>query len=127
MTMDYAQLLIDADMAEMVMYSLGGIPVTDQTLAVDVINEIGPFKDFLSHRSTFDFRKSQSKPRLFNRLVRDAWLKKGGRDLTTVARETAREILETHQPLQLDDETKAALRRLVNEGEKAFGLPLSDH
>mgnify|MGYP003623769905 FL=1 len=125
MTMDYAQLLIDADMAEMVMYSLGGIPVTDQTLAVDVINNVGPFKDFLSHKSTFEFRKSQSQPRLFNRQVRDTWLKKGGRDLSSVALDKAKEILENHQPAALDGATAEALRKLINEAEKAYGVPIS--
>ncbi|UQZ89148.1 hypothetical protein C4J81_08025 [Deltaproteobacteria bacterium Smac51] len=126
MTMDYAQLLIDADMAEMVMFALGGIPVTDQTLAVDVINQVGPFKDFLSHKSTFEFRRSQSQPRLFNRQVRDTWLKKGGRDLTAVALDKAKEILETHQPIPLSDETRTALRKIVNAAEKSHNLPLSD-
>lgn len=122
MTIDYAQLLIDADMAEMVMYVLGGIKVSDQSLAVDVINQVGPFKDFLSHKSTFEFRKSQSQPRLFNRQVREAWLKKGGRDLTSVALDKAREILETHRPTPLAEETKMALRRIVEEAEKARRL-----
>lgn len=127
MTMDFAQLLIDADMAEMIMFALGGVPVNDQTLAVDVINQIGPFKDYLSHKSTFEFRRSQSQPRLFNRQVRDAWLKKSGKDLTTVALEKAREILESHQPAALPDEAKKFIRQMINDTEKELNLPLSTY
>jgi len=127
MTMDFAQLLIDADMAEMIMFTLGGVPVNDQTLAVDVINQIGPFKDYLSHKSTFEFRRSQSQPRLFNRQVRDAWLKKGAKDLTTVALEKAREILENHQPAPLPDEARKFIRQMINSTEKELSLPLSTY
>ena len=125
MTMDYAQLLMDADMAEMIMYALGGIPVTDQTLAVDVISQIGPFKDFLSHKSTFEFRRSQSQPKIINRQVRDTWLKKGAEDFTTRALTKAKDLLENHQPVALQDEAKQAIRRIINDAEKSHGLPLS--
>ena len=37
----------------MIQYVVGGIPVNDETLAVDVTKEVGSFKDFLSHPATF--------------------------------------------------------------------------
>jgi trimethylamine--corrinoid protein Co-methyltransferase len=123
--MNYAQLLIDADMAEMVMYALGGIEVSDQSLSVDIISEMGPFKDYLGHKSTFEFRRCQSRPSLFNRQGRDTWLRKQGRDLTTVAAERARVILETHKPAELPDQVKLDLRRIINDAEKSCDLPLS--
>ncbi len=36
-----AQLLIDADIADMILYTLQGMPVSDETLAVDVIDSRG--------------------------------------------------------------------------------------
>ena len=67
MTFDYSQLIIDADIANMILYSLKGIPVNDQFLSVDAINKVGSFGDFMTHRSTFDFRKSQSQPSIIDR------------------------------------------------------------
>ncbi len=125
MTFDYAQLLMDADMAKMVMFALGGIPVDDQTLSVDQINEVGSFKDFLSHKETFKHRHSQSRPELIDRRPREAWLKAGGRDFTSLALDRARQILETHEPKPLPDETRAALRRQVNQAEEFYQVPLS--
>ena len=52
-TIDYAQLVMDAEFARMVKFCVPGIPVTDETLSVDVIAEVGPFSDFLSHDDTF--------------------------------------------------------------------------
>ncbi len=125
MTFDYAQLLMDADMAKMIMFALGGVPVTDQTLAVDAIAQVGPFKDFLSHRTTFDFRNSQSKPLLINRNPREHWLKNGSKDFATLALEKAKEILETYKPKALPEETRLALRSLINQAEKEANVPIS--
>ena len=125
-TMDYAQLLIDADIAEMILFSLGGIPVNDETLAVEAINEVGPFKDFLTHKSTFQHRKSQSYGSLTDRRMRHSWLKDGGKDMTQRALEKARHILATHKPLPVPEEARLALRIFINNEEKSRGLPLTD-
>lgn len=127
MTFDYAQLLMDADMAKMIMFALGGVPVNDQSLSVDLINQVSPFKDFLAHRSTFEHRHSQSRPELINRRPRESWLNAGGRDFASLALDRARNILENHQPKPLPEETRLALRRLINDAEKEYRVPLSQY
>lgn len=123
-TFDYAQLLIDADIAEMILYSLGGIPVNDETLAVEAINEVGPFKDFLRHKSTFNHRKSQSFGPLTDRRMRHSWLESGAKDMTTRALEKARHILATHKPLPIPEEAKQAIRKFVADEERARNIPV---
>ena len=59
-TIDYAQLVMDAEFARMVKFCVPGIPVTDETLSVDVIAEVGPFSDFLSHDDTYKGMRGQS-------------------------------------------------------------------
>ena len=54
MTISYSQLLMDAEMAEMMLFSMDGIVVNDETLSVDVIKEVGPRSDFLAHMNTFE-------------------------------------------------------------------------
>ena len=124
-TFDYAQLLIDADIAEMILYSLKGIAVTDETLAVEAIHEVGPFKDFLAHKSTFTNRKSQSYGPLTDRNMRHNWLKSGGKDMTTKAYEKARNILATHQPAAIPGDGAKQLRDFINNEEKLRNLPIS--
>lgn len=94
-TFDYAQLLMGADIAEMILFSLGGIPVNDETLAVEAIHEVGSFKDFLTHKSTFKYRKSQSYGPLTDRRMRHRWLADGSKDMTARAYERAKHILAT--------------------------------
>ncbi len=124
-TFDYAQLLIDSDIAEMILFSLGGIPVNDETLAVEAIHEVGPFKDFLTHKSTFKHRKSQSFGPLTDRRMRHSWLEAGGKDMTTRALEKARHILATHKPLPIPEAARQELRDFINREEKARNLPIS--
>ena len=52
-TFSFGQLVLDNEFARMIKHTLTGIPVSDESLAVDVIKEEGPFRDFLSHDSTF--------------------------------------------------------------------------
>lgn len=124
-TFDYAQLLTDADIAAMILYAVQGVPVNDLTMSLDNISRVGPFKDFLTHRSTFDYRKSQSQPKLFDRRMRDAWTQSGALNQTDRALARAREILRTHFPPVLPDDVKGKLRRLINQVEKEKGLPIS--
>ena len=76
-TIDYAQLVMDAEFARMVKFCVPGIPVTDATLSVDVIGEIGPFKDFLSHEDTYAGMRGQSSSKLIDRRVREEWTAAG--------------------------------------------------
>ena len=126
MTVDYAQLMIDADIANMILYSVKGIPVNDDTLSVEAIHKVGAFKDFLTHRSTFDHRKSQSQPALIDRRMRDTWLETGALTMTERALAKAKQVIETHQPLALSDSVKADLRSIVTRVEKEKKLPISE-
>jgi len=123
MTFSFAQLVMDNEFARMIKHVVRGIPVNDETLAVDVIREIGPFKDFLSHDSTLrHMRTVQSQPRLIDRTMREDWEKSGRKNLTERAAEEARHILETHKPDPLPDSVLSTLRSIVEEAEKERGV-----
>ena len=119
MTLSYAQLVMDNEFARMIKHAVRGIPVTDETLAVDVINEVGAFNDFLSHESTLKhMRDVQSQPRLIDRTMREDWEKSGGLTIMQRAEEEARYILENHKPEPLPDSVLSTLRSIVEETEE---------
>ncbi len=124
-TFDYGQLVMDNEFAAMIKHTVNGVEVNDQTLSVDIIDEIGPFGDFISHDSTFDHMRSQSQPHLINRQIRENWELAGSRDLYEHACEKARHLLETHEPQPLPDSTLVELRAIVNSAEEERGVPLS--
>lgn len=121
-TFDFGQLVMDNEFAQMIKYCVQGIPVNDETLSVDVIREIGPFKDFVSHEQTFQHMKSISHPKLIDRRNRDKWSAKGGTDLYARAMEEARKIAKTHKPPELPEDVRKALRSIVEETEDKLGV-----
>jgi len=122
MTIDFGQLVMDNEFAKMIKFLLHGIPVNDETLAVDVIREIGIGKNFLSHDATFKHMRSQSQPKLIDRRMREEWEASGSKDIHERASEEARRILETHKPEPLPDDVLATLRSIVVEAEKELGV-----
>ena len=120
-TFDFGQMVMDNEMVGMIRHFLAGVPVTDETLAVDAIHEVGIGKDFLSHPTTLQHMRSHSQPKLYDRKMREDWTAEGAKDAYTRALETARHILETHQVDPLDESVLDELRAVVEESEAALG------
>ena len=122
MTFDFGQLVIDNEFARMIRYAVGGIPVNDETLAVDVTREVGPFKDFLSHPATYKHMRTQSRTKLINRQGIERWIAGGSKDMYETALEEVRSILENHKPDPLPEDVKRKLRDIVINAEKEKGV-----
>lgn len=121
-TFDFGQLVMDNDFAGMIKNVVRGIPVTDKTLSTDIIQEVGPFKDFLSHEDTLLNMGTMSRPKLIDRSRRDDWQSKGSMDLYNKASEEARHILKTHKPPQLPEAIVASIRSIIRETEEELGV-----
>lgn len=124
-TFDFNQLLMDADVADMVKYTVAGIPVTDETLSVDIIREVGCAKNFLSHKDTFKNRKIQSSPKLIDRNMRNRWEERGATSMSQRAEEMMKDIRLNYRPPELPLEARKKIREIVNEAEDKYGVPLS--
>ena len=119
LTFDLAKLIMDAEMIRMVQTAISGIRVADDTLAMDVIHEVGPGGGFITHDHSFEYMKYQSQPRLFDRRNRQQWLEAtGGVSLRDRAYETAIGILETHKPPPLPVGAPEAVAEIVADFEK---------
>lgn len=121
-TIDFGQLVMDNEFAGMIKHVLNGIPVTDESLAVDVIHDVGPLKDFLAQKHTLKHMRSQSQPDLIDRRRRSKWEDLGGTDMYERASAKAREILETHQPDPLPEDVLATIRSIVEGAEEELGV-----
>jgi len=124
MTIDFGQLVMDNEFARMIKHAVQGVPVTDETLAVDVIRQIGVGKDFLSHESTYKHMRSQSQPELIDRNMREDWEAAGGSDIYQRSQEKARFILENHEPDPLPQGASETIRSIVEEAEAELGIKL---
>jgi trimethylamine--corrinoid protein Co-methyltransferase len=121
-TFDLAQLVLDHELAGMMLHSLQGIPVNDETLSVDAIKEMGIGKDYLAHESTFRYMKSQSQAHIIDRKMREDWEAAGSKDMYKRAHEKMVDILETYQPPPLPDDVLETIRAIVIDSEKELGV-----
>ena len=121
-TFDYGQLVMDDEFARMIKFAVGGVPVNDETLAVEDIAAVGAFGDFLSLDATYRHMREQSSPKLLDRRVREDWAASGSTDLYTRARAKANEILQSHHPEPLPAEVAAEVRAIVVGAERELGV-----
>jgi len=122
-TFDFAQFIMDNEIFKMIKKVIGGIDVTDANMAVDIIKQVGPGGEFVSHEHTFEnFRKEQSSSKLIDRTMRDTWLMNGGKDLTERAYEEANFIINHHQVPPLAPGAEAAIRSIIEAAEEEYGV-----
>jgi trimethylamine--corrinoid protein Co-methyltransferase len=117
-TFDCAQFVADNEFARMVKHAIAGIPVTDETLMVEDIHQIGSAGDFLSLDSTYRLMRDQSRAGLLDRRVREDWEARGSTDMYERARIEALEIMESHRPEPLDDASKRRIRQIVAKSDR---------
>jgi len=97
--MSAEMLVIDDDIIGSIRRFARGIEVTDETLALDLIKEVGHRADFLSTEHTLEhFGREIRHTRLPARCRRATWERDGGRDLAERAAARVREILA--QPVE---------------------------
>ena len=121
-TFDYAQYVLDNDMARMVKHTVQGIPVNDETLDLADIHAVGSFGDYLSLDSTLKHMREVSRPRFMDRRVREDWQATGAKDAYSAAKEAAKQILEEHHPEPLPGEVADAIDAVVREAEVHGGV-----
>jgi trimethylamine---corrinoid protein Co-methyltransferase len=121
-TFDLAQLVLDNEIAGMIKHAVGGIPVNDETLAVDIIKEVGIFQDYLAHDSTFEHMRIRSEATLIDRQMRPQWEAAGGTDMYQRAQAKVRDILANYVPPQLSAEVLAKVRQIIENAEAELGI-----
>lgn len=95
MTACYEKYVIDNEILGMVMRAVEGIRVDDETLAFDLIKEVGPGGNFITAKHTRRFmRREHYQPTLSDRNSRDNWEAKGKKAAWETASEKVRAILE---------------------------------
>ena len=126
-TFDFGQLVLDCEFARMIKHTVQGFRVTDDTLALDAIKEIGPGGHYLMHDHTLQGMRGQSRPELIDRQTRDIWKKAGATTAYERAVAKARWILENHTPDPLPDDVLDKIRAIIDNTEKEMGISNGDH
>jgi trimethylamine--corrinoid protein Co-methyltransferase len=124
-TFSPVQLVIDAEIAAGVRTMLRGIEVSDETLALDLVAEVGPGGNFLETTHTAEnFRKVQFNSALMPRLPWEQARARGAGDMSQRAAEKARRlwanqpraVLDEHQIRDIDKIVAAATKEFHSKG-----------
>ena len=114
----YEQMLMDCEIFDIVHKMMEGIPVNEETLALDTIQAVGPSGHFLGQKHTKRHMREVYLPQFMDRRSYNEWEmnKDGSRDWALAK---AREILRTHEPEPLDEKMSQELTRIISavEGE----------
>jgi trimethylamine--corrinoid protein Co-methyltransferase len=118
LTVSKESLVIDDEIIGGLYHVLEGIDVNTATLALDVVNRVGPSGHYLGQRHTMQFLKQeQFIPPLGDRLTRENWERAGSKSVADRAHERVEQIVAEHHVDPLDAKVEAELERIVQEVE----------
>lgn len=115
LTFSFAQLAICDQMANWVKAFFSPVEVNDETLALNVITEVGPGGQYLKHKHTRAHFREHWYPDLFERGNYTDWAQKGSQTLGERAATRVQKILDEHHPQPLPDAVRARLRQIVQQ------------
>jgi trimethylamine--corrinoid protein Co-methyltransferase len=114
--------ILDDDIAGWIGRFLQGIEVNNETMAVDLINEVGPIPgNYLNKEHTRKWwRKEQFMPKAADREIYQVWMKSGKKDALALAKERMEEILATHKPTPLTPAQEQAVENMLKEAREYY-------
>jgi trimethylamine--corrinoid protein Co-methyltransferase len=112
-----AQLAICDEIVAWLRPLLAPVVIDDETLALDLIDEVGPDGSFLETDHTIEHYRERWYPDLIERFTYQGWQARGGRTLAERAAARVDSILESHAPRPLDPGVAAAIHAIVERAE----------
>jgi len=114
----YEQMLMDCEIFRIVKKMMEGIPINEETLALDIVHAVGPGGHFLTEHHTREHMNDLWVHTLMDRRPYVEWERKGdgARDW---ARSEAQRILHTHHPTPLDPQLLSELEGVIAATESA--------
>ncbi len=115
-----AQMVIDHEVCAMVGKVLEGIRVDEETLAIEIIKQVGPIPgNYLRTEHTRRlWREEYVIPRVGVREDYDAWVRSGSKGILERATEEAKRIIATHTVNPLPAEADREIARILQAAER---------
>jgi trimethylamine--corrinoid protein Co-methyltransferase len=114
LTFSFSHLVICDEIVNWIRAFTKDVKVTKETLALDVIEELGPEGNYLTTEHTRKHFKERWYPNLFERDTYDSWIGKGGKTLVERASDKVDLILSEHEPESLPSKIKEKLKGIVH-------------
>ena len=110
-------LVIDNEIIDYALRFVEGFEVNGDTMAVDIIDKVGPGGIYLGEKHTVQHFRERWMSRLSDISSYETWEKRGSKRIDEVAREKAREILATHKVTPLPEDVEKEVGRILKRAE----------
>jgi trimethylamine--corrinoid protein Co-methyltransferase len=111
-----AHMVLVNEVLHMVNQYMRGIPVNDETLALELIDSVGPGSHYLQQRHTLKHFRDVWYSDLFDRTIYAQWLDAGAKHFQERLREQTQKVME-HQPASLPPEVLREMERMAQHWE----------
>lgn len=114
----YEMILLTDELVAMCDHLMKGIEVSDETLMVDELHQVGPGGHFLDTRQTLKRFREFWFPSLLDRKRRPQWLESGAATLGQRLNTKVKEIIKEHRPRPLEPAKKKKLWEILAQATK---------
>jgi trimethylamine--corrinoid protein Co-methyltransferase len=114
--------IINDDVASIIGKTIEGFEVNDETMALELIEEVGPVPGtFLNKTHTrINWKKEYYVPRTADRLSYQEWEQQGKKTAIDLAQERMEEIIETHTPDPITPEQQKDIDRILKDARAHY-------
>ena len=98
-----------------------GLVVDDETLALDVVEELGPSGNYLAHDHTLKHFREAYYSKLADKWPHSQWVERGATTMEERAAKLVEEILAGHKPEPLPADIRRDLRKIVEREQSRLG------
>ncbi|MCG8564411.1 MAG: trimethylamine methyltransferase family protein [Desulfobacterales bacterium] len=124
LVVDYADVVFCNDAMANIRHALRDLDVNEDTLALDVIDEIGPRGTFLGHRHTFkNFKTELLHSDVMDHNNWERWEQLGAKDIRQVCLEKVKGMMEEEKEPFLTPEQEAAIDAIVEKASQDLAQP----
>jgi trimethylamine--corrinoid protein Co-methyltransferase len=114
-----SMIVVTDQIVEMLEHLFGEVEVTDEALALDVIEGVGPGGEFVTHQHTFERFRDVWYPELLFRDGAEAWAASDHAAFEQRVGRRAQDLMDNHEPAHLPEDVSEAIREVVVRAEEA--------
>jgi trimethylamine--corrinoid protein Co-methyltransferase len=115
LTGSFEMIVLTDELIAMTDHIMKGIEVTDETLMLDELHEVGPGGHFLDTEQTLRRFREFWFPGLLDRRIREQWVASGATTLGQRLTQRVNEIVEEHRPCPLEPSQSQRVREILAE------------
>jgi len=91
-----------------------GLRIDSESLAVDVVHQVGPGGEFMSHDHTLEHFREFWTPKIFDRTQLDRWEEQGSKDLNARLREATLALMDEHEVIPLPEDVDQEIDKILS-------------